>query len=194
VKNLQWSFGERRRKTMTKKTQDSDAIDVVFRSFLARQFEEGMKLASSSDLLDLVSLGESPPDRYVAVFRCKGLVLSPQSVPVEADRFHVGIWFPSDYLRRADPFQVLTWLQPAEVFHPNIKSPAVCIGPIAPGTTLVNLLYRLFEVVTFREVTTIEDNALDLEACAWVRRTRHLFPVDRRPLKWRASDSDHGRA
>ncbi len=179
---------------MARMAQAADVVDVVFRGFLARQFEEGMKLASSSDLLDLVSLGESPPDRYVAVFNCKGLVLSPQAGPVEADRFHVGIWFPSDYLRRADPFQVLTWLGPAEVFHPNIKSPGLCLGPIAPGTTLVDLLYQVFELVTFRKVTPREDDALNPEACVWFRRTRRRFPVDRRPLKWRASDSDKGRA
>jgi hypothetical protein len=47
---------------------------------------------------------------------------------VEAERFVVGIWFPDDYLRAADPFTVLTWLEPRAAFHPNIRAPFMCIG------------------------------------------------------------------
>jgi len=108
-------------------------------SFLIRQREEGLELAASSDLLvlsPLVRPGDAPPQRYLASFRCRGLVRDGAGGVREADRFDVGIWFPSDYLRHADPFRVLTWLGPRQVFHPNIsdRAPVICVGRLVPGT------------------------------------------------------------
>ena len=105
----------------------------------------------------------------------------------EASRFEVGIWFPSDYLRRAEPWEVLTWLGPRRVFHPNIsdRMPVICVGRLAPGTWLVDLLYQVFEIISYQKVTMREDDALNPAACAWARENQHRFPVDRRPLKWR---------
>lgn len=71
------------------------------------------------------------------------------------------------------------------MWHPNIRAPFVCIGPVVPGTGLVDLVHRLFDVITFKNVTMREDNALNKEACLWARRHIDLFPVDRRPLKRR---------
>ena len=104
-----------------------------------------------------------------------------------ANEFHVGIHFPSDYLRRADPRTVLTWLSPREVFHPNIRPEVglICSGHIQPGSGLVDLLYRLFEIITYRRVTMREDDALNWEACQWARGNTTLFPVDSRSLKRR---------
>ena len=161
--------------------------DKVLAAFLARQSEEGMALAAASDLLELVPVDGAPPQRYLADFRCRGLVQTESGEIVTADRFVVGVWFPDDYLRRADPFQVLTWLEPGCIFHPNVSSnaPLICIGRLAPGTSLVDLLYRCFEIITYSKVTMREDDALNKEACAWARNNQHRFPVDRRPLKRR---------
>lgn len=171
--------------------------DPVYEAFLARQYEEGMALARASDLLELEPLDGSPPCRYLARFRCTGLVRPRENGSgmrgrvVEADRFEVGIWFPSDYLRRADPWQVLTWLGPRQVFHPNIsdRMPLICVGRLQPGTWLVDLLYQCFEIISYQKVTMREDDALNPAACAWAREHQHLFPIDRRPLKWRAAPS-----
>jgi hypothetical protein len=105
----------------------------------------------------------------------------------EANRFAVGIAFPHDYLRRADPFQVLTWLGPRNVFHPNIsdRAPFICVGRIAPGMPLVDLIYQLHEIITFNKATVCEDDALNHDACAWARHNQHRLPVDTRPLKRR---------
>ena len=161
--------------------------DPIFQSFLAAQYERGMTLAGESDLLELEPLGESPPNRYIARFRCKGLVRSTSGEITEADRFEVGIWFPSDYLRRANPAQVLTWLGPRQVYHPNIADdlPLVCVGRLYPGTELVDILFQLFEMITYAKVTMREDDALNREACAWARANQHRFPIDRRPLRRR---------
>jgi hypothetical protein len=164
--------------------------DKIFEAFLKRQYEEGMALARSSDLLDLFPMSDDPPDRYIAQFRCHGLVRSSDGDVVEADHFEVGIWFPSDYLRRAEPFQVLTWLGPCAVFHPNIsdKAPFICVGKLAPNTALVDILYQCFEIITYNKVTMREDDALNAEACVWARENQQRFPIDRRPLKRRALD------
>jgi hypothetical protein len=162
--------------------------DDIRRGFLERQRDEGLALAAASDLLTLIPLDGDPPERYVAEFRCRGLVRSPLGAIREADRFAVGIWFPDDYLHRADAFQVLTWLAPRTVWHPNIsdQAPFVCPGALTAGTSLVSILYQLFEIITWAKVTMHEGNALNRVACAWARSGAARFPVDRRPLKWRA--------
>jgi len=164
--------------------------DKIFEAFLKRQYEEGAALARSSDLLELHPMGGDPPDRYVARFRCKGLIRSQTGEVVEADCFEVGVWFPSDYLRRAEPFRVLTWLGPFDVFHPNIgdKAPFICLGKLKPNTPLTDILYQCFEIITYNKVTMREDDALNADACVWARENQHKFPIDRRPLKRRTLD------
>ena len=166
--------------------------DRIFESFLQRQYEEGMALAASSDLLELFPaiIEEGlPPQDYLARFRCKGLVRNEGEV-FEWDCFEVLIYFPSDYLRSANAFQVLTWSYPAQVFHPNIsaRAPFICVGRIAPGTSLVDILFQCWEIITYNKVTMREDDALNTEACTWARQNQHSFPVDRRPLKRRSLD------
>ena len=163
--------------------------DHVREAFLEQQYAEGMALADASDLVKLTPVAGTPPERYLAEFRCRGLVRNEGGEIVEADHFSVGIWFPDDYLREADPFVVLTWLRPRAVWHPNIsnRAPFICVGRLAAATPLVGILYRIFEVITFARVTPVEDEALNREACAWARAHQHLLPVDRRPLKRRVT-------
>jgi hypothetical protein len=99
-------------------------------------------------------------------------------------------WFPSDYLRTADPFRVVTWLGPRHVWHPNIAAdaPAICVGRLVPGTSLVDLIYQVFEIITWNKVTMREDDALNRAACQWARSHRERLRIDRRPLKRRALD------
>jgi hypothetical protein len=160
--------------------------DRVLEAFLARQQEEGLALVAESDLVSLLPIGATA-ERYLVEFRCKGLVEQGRGEIVEAACFGVGIWFPSNYLRTADPFQVLTWLGPRNIWHPNISSvaPVICVGRLAPGTGLVDILYQVFEIVTWNKATMREDDALNRAACQWARRHQDLFPVDRRPLKRR---------
>lgn len=163
--------------------------DKIFAAFLRRQRDDALALAAASDLVDLTPLeppGTERHDRYIAEFHCKGLIKTDRGGVTDADHFAIGIWFPPDYLVRADPRAVLAWLDPWTVFHPNIGPPFICVGRIAPGTPLVDLLYQCFEIITYTKVTMREDDALNTEACAWARQNVHRFPVDRRPLKRRA--------
>jgi ubiquitin-protein ligase len=163
-------------------------MNRVIEAFLRAQFREGMDLAEQSDLLDLVPLDPPPVvRRYIACFHCTGLVRAPSGEIVEANQFAVAIAFPDDYLRWAEPSQVLTWLSPREVFHPNIsnRGPFICIGRMGPGTALVDLLYQIHEIITYNKATVREDDALNVDACQWARANAARLPVDRRPLKRR---------
>jgi hypothetical protein len=163
-----------------------DSRDLVFESYFQRQHTEGMALAASSDLLELKACAFSPPS-FVATFRCKGLVRSPEGTIEEADFFQAGIWIPPDYLRRVDPFEILRWFGPSNIWHPNISDtmPLICVGRLVPGTPLVDILYQIFEVITYTKYTPREDDCLNKACCAWARQNHHRFPVDRRPLKRR---------
>jgi hypothetical protein len=160
--------------------------DLIFESWLARQRAEGMALARESALMTLVPEADASPRRYLAEFRCKTLVRS-EGIVSECEKFAVAIQFPRDYLRvPTHPGRLLGLLGPSDVFHPNVRFPFICTGHLAPGTSLVELLFRVHEILTFQRLTPLENDALDPDACAWARREMHRFPLDRRPLKARA--------
>ena len=128
------------------------------------------------DLLDLLPLDRSLPQHFIARFLCRGLIRGRDGKVRPADRFEVGIHFPSDYLRRAESFEVLTWLGPPDIFHPNIQARvgAICVGHLAPGVDLVSLLYQLFEIITYQRVTMNERNALDWEEHEYFNKIKLL--------------------
>ena len=105
---------------------------------------------------------------------------------VKHNRFDVGIYFPDDYLRQASTYQVLTWLDPINVFHPNIAVPHICVGEqfLRPGTPLVEILYQVYAVITYRKWAS--HRGLNADACQWAINHQELFPSDQRPLKRRA--------
>jgi hypothetical protein len=158
-------------------------MDRILGSWLKAQREEATALADDSDLLDVWPLD---PQRFLARFCNKGLVRAHDGEVREANHFEVEYWFKEDYLRRVPrPLEVLTWIHPLEVIHPNVRPPLCCVGFITPGTSLVDLLYRTYEVISYQNVMPKEDDALDLDACQWARHNQHRFPVDVRPLKRR---------
>ena len=94
--------------------------DRIFEIFLNRQLEEGLELAATSDIVDLLPVDGPPPQHYIADFHCRGLVRSKEGAIREWDRFTVGIYFPADYLRAVDPFSILRWFGPPTREHPDI--------------------------------------------------------------------------
>jgi hypothetical protein len=158
-------------------------LDHVFRSFLARQKEEATGLAS--DVVRVLPRpGVALPQHFLAEFRCQSAARDPRGRISEARRTHlVGIYFPDDYLRRAEVPQVLTWIEPWSIFHPNIAPPFICIGRLVPGTKILDLLYQIYELISFFKVTARDDDALQKGACAWARANLHRFPLDRTPLR-----------
>jgi ubiquitin-protein ligase len=167
-------------------THPHSAGDPIYRRFLERQLADGVSLAESSDILRLHVPPMAPP-HIVAEYLCKGLVRDSSGEIREGNNFHVGVWFPEDYLRRADPFEMIRLFTPG-VWHPNVSSdlPLICIGRLAPGTTLVDILYQIYDILTYQKYNPREDDALNKPACAWARANQHRFPIDPRPLKRRS--------
>ena len=158
--------------------------DRIFEGWLRYQLEEGLALAASSDLVQLLPLSGDPPQKYLVEFRCNGPMERDGQI-VETSRFTAGIRFPPDYQRRVNPYQIVKLLEPVNLWHPNYdpKLRVICVGDIPLGTSLTSLVYQLFEIFTYQRVTMQEDNALNWAACAWARNHTHRFPIDARPLK-----------
>ena len=165
----------------------------IMRAFLERQREEISELAAESDRLAVRALAadDGTPWRYLIRLQCTGVLCDDgEPRPVDTD-FDLAVSMAPDYLRRVLPAQVLTWLGPRSVWHPNIGPPPggasdpifICPGQLLPGTPLIDLVYQCWEIVTFQKVTMREDDALNRPACAWARANQRLFPVDRRPLR-----------
>jgi hypothetical protein len=159
-------------------------MDAILKLFLEAQRREALALAAASDLLEVEPLDLQ---RYLVTFRCRGLVRDASGAVREHDCFRVGVFLAEGYLREVHPAQVLTWLDPAEIFHPNIGPPFVCIGDVAPGTPLVDLIHRCYELISGENVTM--QHGLNEVACAWARRNRERFPVDTRPIKRAAGEA-----
>jgi hypothetical protein len=152
--------------------------DAIYESFLVHQLDEAARLTASSDIVTIRPLGLQ---HYRLRFRCNGLVLDESGTPRLHDDFSVAVHFPSDYARlEQHPAQVVQWVAPLTVWHPNIRPPFVCTGPIAPGESLTDLAYRLFEIISFHKVSP--HHALNAEASQWVRHHQDMLPLDRRPL------------
>jgi ubiquitin-protein ligase len=159
--------------------------DPIYQHFMDRQRAEGLALAEASDILRLHIPPMAPP-HFVAEYFCKGLIRDADGEIKEANHFQVGVWFPSDYLRRADPFEMLRMFTP-DVWHPNVSAdlPLICIGRLTPNTSLVDILYQIYDVLTYQKYNPREDDAMNRVACSWARANQNRFPIDRRPLKRR---------
>jgi hypothetical protein len=142
-------------------------------------------LAQASDILELECLPTG--QHFIAHYACRGLVKDADDVVREADTFHVGFFFPANYLRAVNPFETVTLFHPLNVYHPNVAfgAPFICVGHITPGMPLVDLLYQVYEILTYQKLTPREDDALNPEACRWARGRLARFPIDPRPLKRR---------
>ena len=162
-------------------------MDTVFNSWLERQYRDVQALAAASDVLRIACETDArPPRRFIAQFDCPTMVGNAQNV-TRVQGFAVHFEFPSEYLRVPVEVGRLINLLAPRVFHPNVSHPFVCIGPVAPGTSLLELIYRVYEILSFQKFTPREDNALNHDACVWTRRHLDLLPLSRAPLKRRVS-------
>jgi hypothetical protein len=164
-------------------------MDEIFRSFLERETEAALALAAQSDILDVLPMGPPPAQRFMTRFRCTGLVRDPRGHIAEASQFLIALWIPDDFLRRLNPLEIVSIVEPQNVFHPNVADglPFMCLGHLRPGTPIVDILFQIFEVLTYQNFTCSEHNALSHAACQWTRNNLARLPLDRRPLKRRAA-------
>src|SRR5271169_7257223 len=159
--------------------------DKTYESFLRQQQVDALALAKASDVMTIMPEPSELPARYVAVYNARGLVQTGSGSIDSFDCFAAQIWMPPDYLLRAEPPEVFTYLGPhPRPWHPNVQPPYICII-LRPGTPLVNLLYALYELWTW-SLRATRDNGLNPAAAQWARaQDPGRFPIDRRPLKRR---------
>lgn len=164
-------------------------MDRIFQSWLERQHADVLALAAASDRFAVLPLAEVPSQSYVVRFDCQTIVRQGNEVKPWHGGCVVGVRFPLDYLRVVPrPGWILSLLSPSNLYHPNVAPPSLCIGRIPPGTSLCELIYQVYEVLTFVKLTPREDDALNREACAWARGNMQRFPVDPRPLRRQSAD------
>jgi hypothetical protein len=160
--------------------------------FLRNQTKEALQLAQRCPLFDLRPMEPDPVSRYLVRFNCRGLVKEPDGRIVEESEFWVKIRFPKHYLNRTSTFEVITWAGPDNIFHPNVfvgardrrMARAVCIGDLGPGTPLTRILVQLHNVIRYWNYSTIEQDALNPDACVWARNNMDRLPIDDRQLVW----------
>lgn len=170
-------------------------MDLVFQKFLEANWQHAKELASASDMVELMPLGSAPPRVVLARFHAGCYIKTPSGIRVRKG-FTVGYRFPEQYLSSSHvmPLEALQFLEPANVFHPNIRPPGICLGlALKPGTELRELLFRVYELVTYQRRSNPAD-PLNPEACQWVRTNWPVKPADARPLKWRAGQEEENSA
>ena len=158
--------------------------DQVLENFLHDQFQRATALAAASDILSIMHEGSQLPQRYVARFTCRSLIKTQFGEPhVEDSHYDFGIYIPDDYLRSPEIKQVVTVFRPWTIYHPNVAGPFICLGRLTGGTPLDDIIYQIFEIITYQEWNA--NDSLNHDAAEWARTNQDRFPVDRRPLKWR---------
>ena len=167
--------------------------DHVYSSFLERQNESLSTLASQSRVLRyraIQSHRNLPANLFITSMTCAHVVKKTGEPRVSHAPCSFGIQLPADYLRRSypDSGQILSLISPAECFHPNVRWPHICIGPVAAGTSVVELVLRVDEILTFNRVNPREDDCMNPSACPWTRAHMDDFPLERRPLRDRSAE------
>ena len=149
-------------------------MDRVFQTFLENTADDALELQEKSDVLVLTPIPPLPPSRFGCTFQVPYLQrLSTGTVEIHPGPVHCAITFPEDYLRSTDPklFMKMASVLSSGFLHPNVSPVGnVCLGAdFAPGTPIGALVWELFDIVTYRNCTVDERNALNPEACRLVR-------------------------
>ena len=154
--------------------------DRVLKRFLESNQKAALDLSAVSEVLTVVPLPPFPAATYLAEFRVPHLRrMDSGRVEVADGPVVEKIHFPADFLRSADPhlpMKVVSILSPRTFVHPNVAFGSVCLGYLfAPGTRLELLLRELYEIVSYRNYTLDESNAMDAEACRLLRAHPELL-------------------
>jgi hypothetical protein len=162
-------------------------VDAVFYSFLENTYTEATALVQKSDVLKLFPIPPLPPAAYLCEFTLSYLRRLPSGVvEVASGPILAGVRFPEDYLRSTDHH---LYLKVASILtfdftHPNVNGSMVCLGSqFAGGSPITALLFELYDIVSYQNVTLDEGNALNPEACRLLREHRELLDgMERKPF------------
>jgi hypothetical protein len=158
-------------------------IDIEY-EFVEEQRPAIERLADESDILSVTMID---PRTFIFEYDCNGLIALRDGTVRRHTGFKVCCHLNEGYLRRVDPLLLLNLRDPPQCYHPSVSWPLICVGKVIPGTPLVDLCARAYELISYQSFPVAEGDALRPDACAYVRANLDRFPVDARPLKWRKS-------
>lgn len=120
---------------------------------------------------------DTPPEKYLVVYTCKGLVRTPAGHITESSLHAMEIVFGWDFPGKPPTF---IWLTP--IWHPNFDPPYICTQgrPFAVGLMLDQIVLTVGEMIQYRNYNV--NDPLNREAAEWARQNAHRFPVDDRDL------------
>lgn len=139
------------------------------------------KLRTESSVFDYRSFGVPLAQRYLVVFRGKGLAREKGKIVVR-DRHEIEIKLGAAYPRTMPE---LRWLTP--IYHPNISEIGlVCLGGYGthwvPSLQIDELCGMLWDMVRYQNYDV--RSPYNREAALWAaNQTSFGFPVDSRPLR-----------
>ncbi len=118
-----------------------------------------------------------PPEKYLVIFCCIGLMKLPDGHITQTDKHGLSVVFGLDYPVRPPRF---VWLTP--IWHPNIKPPYLCAEgrPFAISMTLDQICLMAGQMIQYRNYNM--QDPLNKEATAWAAKNQARFPVDARGL------------
>jgi len=154
--------------------------EPVFQSFLESSMDEALLINRESDLVNILPVPPFPASRYLCAFRCDSLAGNPASGLRNPEFIVLEIYFGPNHLRELRTGEVVTLIEPLDLFHSNVRAPFVCVGDMVPGAPLMDIVIQLFEIFTYNNVTLTE--GLNREAADWARQRLGEFPLDRRPI------------
>jgi hypothetical protein len=163
--------------------------DPIMREFLLQTYAEARALAAQSEVLTLVDVtGDAVPTRILCYFHhVPHFIQHPNGIVelVTTGDVVVGISFPPDYLRNTDRWlylKLITFLSPPTFFHPNVHASVLCLGAkLYPAMRLVELLWHTFDIVTYKNFTLDERDALNPQACRYLRQHPEVLTQLRPP-------------
>jgi len=167
--------------------------DTIFERFLRNMQAEAMELQKNSDNVLIAPEAGNPPFRYLVTFKeMSYLIRNNQGVRLITAPLNMVINFPEDYLHSLDAnlyLKLVAVLRP-DFFHPNVKFPVVCPGHeflmTSPGLT--EIVSHLYNVFTYRNMNVSEADALNFEACEYLRehgdiiKKINVIPLRRKKL------------
>ena len=102
--------------------------DPILRRFLEKSWGNARALAERSDILELVPVDGDPPSTVIAHFRAGCYVMSANGPRIHEGGFTVGFRFPDRYLSAVLPWEMAQVVGPLNLWHPNVRPPAICLG------------------------------------------------------------------
>lgn len=118
-----------------------------------------------------------PPEKYLVLYKCKGLVRSEKGVITEEARHMMEVVFGWRY-----PTEPPTFIWLTNIWHPNFKGSHICIEghTFAVGLTLDQIVPEVGRMIQYQNYNV--KDPLKQEAAEWARQNAHLFPVDNRDI------------